>query len=140
MEYAKFTEPLYRMGALTMDDLTEIKDMNKWFDIMNKIQEIIEREGLVAKVSIDSVGGSNHFVHLLGFEYDDGQTKDVEKEGDPLKQEAKKQASNEEVATEPKQDTPQKEAVASKDEVANNNPFAKEDGTPIDISNEDLPF
>ena len=140
MEYAKFTEPLYRMGALTMDDLEEIKGMDKWFDIMNKIYEIIEREGLVAKVSIDSVGGSNHFAHLVGFEYDDGQTKGVEKEGDPLKQEATKQASQEEVATEPKQDTPQKESVASTDEVANNNPFVKEDGTPIDIDESDLPF
>ena len=132
MEFAKFTEPLYRLGVLTMDDLNEIKGMTKWFDIMNKITDVITENNLVAKVSIDSVS-SNYFVNLIGFEFDEGQGSDIEKEGDTLEQEAKKQASKEQEKIEEPQETKQE---APKEEIKKDNPFEKG----IDISDDDLPF
>lgn len=132
MEFAKFTEPLYRLGVLTMDDLNEIKGMTKWFDIMNKITDVITENNLVAKVSIDSVS-SNYFVNLIGFEFDEGQGSDIEKEGDALEQEAKKQASKEQEKVEETQETKQE---APKEEIKKDNPFEKG----IDISDDDLPF
>ena len=83
MEFAKFTEPLYRLGALTMDDLKEIKGMNKWYDIMNKITDVITENHLVAKVSIDAVS-DNYFVNLIGFEYDNGDNSDETSHEEPM--------------------------------------------------------
>lgn len=136
MEFAKFTEPLYRLGALTMDDLKEIKGMDKWYDIMNKITDIIIDNNLVAKVSIDSVS-DNYFVNLIGFEYDDSASSNdepvIEKEGDELEQKAKKQAVQEQEKVEKPQETPQE---TPKEKVKKDSPF--EAG--LDINDDDLPF
>ena len=136
MEFSKFTEPLYRLGALTMDDLKEIKGMDKWYDIMNKIQNIIIENNLVAKVSIDTVS-DNYFVNLIGFEYDDSEGSDdepsIEKEGDTLEQDAKEQASKEQEKVEEPQDTPKE---APKEDAKKDSPF--ENG--LDINDDDLPF
>lgn len=137
MEFSKFTEPLYRLGALTMDDLKEIKGMDKWYDIMNKIQNIIIENNLVAKVSIDTVS-DNYFVNLIGFEYNDSEGSDdepsIEKEGDTLEQNAKEQASKEQEKVEEPQETPKEEAP--KEDAKKDNPFEKG----LDISDDDLPF
>lgn len=134
MEFAKFTEPLYRLGALTMDDLKEIKDMNKWYDIMNKITDVITENHLVAKVSIDAVS-DNYFVNLIGFEYDNGDNSDetsheepmTEKEKDDTEQNTKETSSQEKEEVESSQNN---------DTVQKDNPFEKG----IDISDDDLPF
>lgn len=134
MEFAKFTEPLYRLGALTMDDLKEIKGMNKWYDIMNKITDVITENHLVAKVSIDAVS-DNYFVNLIGFEYDNGDNSDetsheepmTEKEKDDTEQNTKEASSQEKEEVEPSQNN---------DTVQKDNPFEKG----IDISDDDLPF
>ena len=134
MEFANFTEPLHRLGALTMDDFKEIQGMTVWHEILRKIQEVIEREGLVAEVSIDSVGGGNHYVHLLGFKYGDSNDTSVIEEGDELKQKATTQAKEEQEKVE----HPTEEKTS--DDVKSDNPFAKEDGSPVDIDDDDLPF
>lgn len=134
MEFAKFTEPLYRLGALTMDDLKEIKGMNKWYDIMNKITDVITENHLVAKVSIDAVS-DNYFVNLIGFEYDNGDNSDetsheepmIEKEKDDTEQNTKETSSQEKEEVESSQNN---------DTVQKDNPFEKG----IDISDDDLPF
>ena len=77
-EFSKFTEPLYRLGALTKDDLKEMRQTTSVRELVNKIYEVIEREQLVARISI-SERGRNYYANLLGFEYRESQD-DIEEE------------------------------------------------------------
>ncbi len=65
-DFADFVEPLYHMGAFTMDDLNEMKSKDKWFDMVNIIERVIEREGLVAEVQLITAG-SNKALSLVDF-------------------------------------------------------------------------
>ncbi|MEJ7209964.1 hypothetical protein [Staphylococcus capitis] len=68
MEFAKFTEPLYSIGALSSDvDLEEIKQLKEWYEITDKLIEIMNRENVFARIEISSVNGNKTF-NLIGLE------------------------------------------------------------------------
>ncbi|WP_319596341.1 hypothetical protein [Streptomyces sp. ID05-04B] len=68
MEFAKFTEPLYSIGALnTEEDLAVLKNLKEWYEITDKLMEIINRENVYAKIEISNVNGNKTF-NLIGLE------------------------------------------------------------------------
>lgn len=128
MEFAKFVEPLYQMGALTQEDFEEIKQMTSPFEITGKLTSVIQREGLIAKVVLDSVGGSNHYVNVVGFEFPKEEPQAEPKEEtneEPKAEQPKEEEPKEQPKEEPKAEQPEEE------NVFNNG---------IDIDNDDLPF
>src|SRR5699024_5425016 len=88
-----------QLGALSSDDFEEIKGMTSPYEIVGKLVEVIERENLVAKVALDSISGQNHYVNLLGFEYQ----KEQHKQDEPKANESatEQESNNEEAKEEP---------------------------------------
>lgn len=135
MEFSKFTEPLYQLGALSSDDFEEIKGMTSPYEIVGKLVEVIERENLVAKVALDSISGQNHYVNLLGFEYPKEQPKQDEPKAN---ESATEQESNNEEPKEKTKEQPKEEPKEQpkEEQAKGDSPF----DTGIDISDDDLPF
>lgn len=136
-EFSKFIQPLYETGAMTQEDVAAIRETTKWHEIVNKIEEVIEREGLYAEVSI-STAANNKTVNLLGFKKpseSDIVVGNVEKpEREPV-EDAQDDATDTVETVEP---TPPVTDVVQ-DAPKNDNPFVNATG-PIDISDDDLPF
>lgn len=134
MEFSKFTEPLYQLGALTNDDFEEIKGMTSPYAIVGKIVEVIEREQLVAKVILDSIGGKNHYVNVLAFEYP------KEPKAEPKTDDTQSEDTSKEVEDTPKEDKKSEPKAEPKEEPKETSKEGSPFDTGIDIDDDDLPF
>lgn len=56
MEFDKFTQPLNQIGALDLEtDFKELKGMTKWFNITEKLIEIMNRENVYARIEVSQL-------------------------------------------------------------------------------------
>lgn len=133
-EFAKFVQPLYEIGALSQDDFKEIQGMTQWYDIKNKILDVVKRENVYARISL-LTSGENYSASLLAFEYpsdadlvDESVAKAEPKEAD--------EKTDEVVESKPQATS---KAPKEADEETDENPFKNGVGSDDDPE-DDLPF
>lgn len=131
MEFAKFIEPLYSIDAIKEDDFEELQKMTNPYDIINKLEEVIKRENLIAHLSVGNVS-NNYFFNLLNLEHSDEEINIQASNQQDTKDEPMNESMNE-----PMNEVSETQEQANEEE---NNPFVKEDGSSLEIDDDDLPF
>ena len=107
--------------------------MTQWYDIKNKILEVIKRENVYARISL-LTSGENYSASLLAFEYpSDADLVD----GSVAKAEPKEADEKTDEVVESKSQATSK-APKEADEKTDENPF--ENGIGLDDESDDLPF
>src|SRR5699024_10866959 len=146
-EFRKFIEPLFRLGALSHEDVKDMKDDTNHFSILNRLTDTLIDNSIMAQVHVLS-SGENYSADVLTLEHPSENevskgTKDYRSD------EIDEPSNNDETSTETTattesdviKDEPKQEPVKSENDDTStsdeDNPFKS---GAIDIDDDDLPF